>query len=180
MKPVLKILFSIPILASVFSCNSPGRYTKEISLVDSINIILSSADSLLRSVDTAGMEKISLTISAELKIINEKSSDTLSKDDAVLFDNYNGVEVVLEKSYSMIFVLLKNLKYSQLQVANLLGDLKKNIAEETKVKSIIEKERESAEKIHESSIVLSSAVKENGLLFDSLNARVKSYIQALK
>ena len=180
MRSVFDIFFSLLVLSIIFSCTSGNKYKKEIALLDAIHVILSRTDSLLNAADTTSAEKYSEEIVSDFSFINKNAGDTLSKEAALLLETYNGIEISFKKALRLIFVLKKNVVYSQNQANALMNDIKKNLADEQYLKSFAAKEMKSAEIIYKNAQIAVASMKTNISQCDSLNSEVKNFIDAIR
>ena len=143
----MKYLFRIILSALLSSCllsSCTHSEVKELSTLDTFNLFIKKADSIFATIDFQKLNETVISINSKLKLIDQTySGDTISKETAVIIENYKGIGNVLTQFNNQSNKLEEEIKESEKQIADLRHDIEKHIVKEEKIEEYIEREKEA-------------------------------------
>ena len=81
-------------------------------------------------------------------MIDQKyNGDTISKETALIIENYKGIGNVLTQFYNQSKKLEEEIGESEKQIADLRHDIEKNIVKEEKMEEYVEREKEALQEV---------------------------------
>lgn len=180
----MKNLCLLPIACCLFavlpSCKQKTDYSKEISQLDSAEIVLTKAEKNLLSVDTNTLRSSYNFAKEKLQLISEIiSKDTIKKKTAIfLSDIYvhsgNILNLLDNKKY-----LERAVKESQQRISDLKHDLTEGLIEKNKSAEYIVNEVNSLEKIYEAVNKAIEKAKSGATELDSLKTQIIALADSL-
>ncbi|MFH1004758.1 MAG: hypothetical protein V1781_04585 [Bacteroidota bacterium] len=175
------LLYVSTILIFLFSsCNEKPDCSKEISHLDSAEIVLDNAKKNLLLVDTNYIRTFYNSTADNLHVIMKKiSGDTINKITIMfLSDAYQQSE--------NIFNLLNNIQYlvsaiseTKQRISNLKHDLNKNLIEKTKFSEYVVSEMNISKKIYDTVNNVVIKTKSSITKLDSLKAQITALADSL-
>lgn len=178
-KTSLLLMSFLFLTAILYSCKRT-KYAKEIASLDSLQTILSKADSTLNSIDTAKTNAYYLDAKNNLNYIQNNYKDTMERELAIFLSDYRSILESLESFNSERNQLLKELNYSQKQIENLIHDLKNNAVEKTKITEYYNTEIEAANELLPSVNAMVDMAKKQLTDYEQKNKRVLEIVNGLK
>ncbi|MGQ0828045.1 MAG: hypothetical protein ACT4ON_06595 [Bacteroidota bacterium] len=175
------IFFSIIIAILVFSaCNPSDKYKADIQQLDSLSHLLDSSQMKLLMIDTAKILTIETQLKANLDSVEQNSSDTISREQALLLSEYSSSQNVFEKIKQEYVKLSSEIKRSKTQILNLIHDLTKGNLEEEQAAKYVQEEKNIANDLIKSVDVLEGVTKETLEKFETNNPKVLEFIEVIK
>ena len=112
------------------------------------NLFIKKADSLYATIDYKKLNETVISINEKLKLIDQKyNGDTISKETALIIENYKGIGNVLTQFYNQSKKLEEEIEESEKQIADLRHDIEKNIVKEEKMEEYVEREKEALQEV---------------------------------
>ncbi len=147
----MKYLFGILLSAffgSFLLSSCTHKEDKELATLDTFNIFIKKADSLYATIDYKKLNETVISINEKLKLIDQKyNGDTISKETALIIENYKGIGNVLTQFYNQSKKLEEEIEESEKQIADLRHDIEKNIVKEEKMEEYVEREKEALQEV---------------------------------
>src|SRR6185312_8607713 len=101
------------------SCKMGNKYPKETAALDSLNIQVRKADSVITNIDTAKIKDCNAHITGSIELLKMAHKDTMSAGAAEIFRNYNSIRWNLETFMGKRAVMRSEMKKSMDQMTHL-------------------------------------------------------------
>ncbi len=137
------LFFSI----SLFSCGT--RNAQFVSQVEELEETIQKAQQSIVTIDTSKIGNALRISTGNLKFIQENFKDTMDKETAFLMSDYSASRKSLKRLLENYSDVIRELSYSQSQLANLKLDVENNVMEEQKFNDYYSSESKSVEKLDE-------------------------------
>lgn len=176
-----KILLSLIIISSIFtSCNS-NKHQKEISALDSLQILLNEAEKQLTSTDTAKVRTIKAEMQKNIDFITLNYKDTFSMSLATMLSEYAFPKKKVYRNFIGNYTkLMKDIEFTRTQLNNLKQDLENNKVPNDKVQQYFITEQNAVLTISQTIDQNVNTIEAYFLKFDTLQPKVLHIVDSLK
>ncbi len=176
----IHILFSTILLFVATSCSNEKKYEKQITVLDSLNSEIEKKLAIFLQIDTIKLDSILTEQQNNLDNVSSLVRDTLQKNEMEILLTYNENMKALQFIKKNSGALIRDAQLNQLQLKNLVNDLKKDVFVEASAFEYYSQEKSEAQKFL-------TALTENATLYQtekdrfiSLSEKVKSFIESQK
>jgi hypothetical protein len=173
-------ILNVLIILLFSACNHSDKYTKEIKQLDSLSMMLDSAEMKIIKIDTLKINKYTIEIKTNLRDFEVNNKDSISNGNTILLSDYGRCYnplIELNKAYSE---QKHEIEESKEQIENLIHDLKINKVDEKKVTDYFMDERLAANKSIQMVIAMENVYQLYVKKYDEYNPKILDYIKKIK
>lgn len=177
-----RLLFIGVIAVLLVNCRGED-YTQELGIIDSLENVLVSTDSMIVSLNRADIAKRGNDIDANSKFIQfnvNKSGDTLDYSTALLLTQYKKAGEAYHDMDKQLGKLNNTIDSARLSLENLKHDLANNSLEEgLDARSSVLNETTQVNEIHSYAIDLKKSLEDTRRSYDTLLPKVNAFVQRI-
>jgi hypothetical protein len=162
------------------SCVNGNKYAKEEQSLDSLQILVIKADSVVKSLDSVKISDCTAQINKDLQLISMWHIDSMSGGAASIFKDFSGVRWSLLTDIGKKRPLLMELEKSQNQLDHLSHDLRHNLVRADSVKIYIAFETQKAVELVQASYMSVGDVNRQLPLYTAIAPKADSLMTLLK
>ena len=181
MKNLKSFLFIGIVLVSLFSaCSHSDKYAAEIKQLDSLSLLLDSAELKFRDIDTLKIYNYVKEIETNLDFIEKNNTDTIGRDFAFAISEYSLLTAPLKKINKEYAKMGEEMEESKEHISDLIHDLKINKLEEDKAALYFQDERIAANRVIRDVEIIEKITKLNLEKFEEHNPKVLKFMEEIK
>ncbi len=168
-----KAFFSILLIGLLFSaCMNTDKYNEKVKQLDSLSLLIDSAEIKFSSIDTSKIKNYSIEISQNLRLFEKSNTNTITNETTILLAEYGRCLKCFEEINSEYSKLKNELTESKEQLENLIHDLKMDKVEETKAAGFIQEELIASSNSYQLIMAVENFYKVNLTKFEALNPKI--------
>ena len=182
MKASNYIISSLVALCFLITSCSSNKFSKQITQIDSLNVVLDSSFSKLNSLDTSVVQSYYLKYSDNIKLIRNNFKEKEKEDEEIwsIITRYGMIKKPLRDFKKNFVKYSKEISISHKQLNDLKSDIKNNILTKDQIIQYIKEESEFVKYIN---VSVSGLMENTKIYFNQyleLNPKVEKYFQNAK
>lgn len=181
MLKISRILFPalalVLVMVLVSSCSGTDKYRVETSQIDSLLIQLDSAEKVFLMLDSASCTEKLKNVNTLLGEATNVIRDTLLKEEARLLSDFRSIKKPLKEFLTRRSSVIKEILVTRKQLKDLSHDLDEGLMSEVDVQKHFQQECDLAGMLIMSLKITSSAVESQCNLYDSLNLKLRDFVE---
>ncbi|MES2593622.1 MAG: hypothetical protein V4608_17185 [Bacteroidota bacterium] len=162
------------------ACGHSDKYKVEIKQLDSIKVMVDSAQLKFAAIDTSKIHKYISEINNNLDFINDTNKDTLKTEQAFLLSEYRSSRKPFRVVIAKYATVIDELPKSKKQIENLIHDLKTDKVDEAKVAAYVQDEMIVAGSVVHAIDIMENLDKLYSEKYEANTPKVLELIESLK
>ncbi len=174
----MKNLFYLTIIL-LFACK-PSMSDKQKEELNNIEVLIDSSEYYLSSIDSIFAIEATNNFNSNVNYIKNDMVDTLDNDIMLFIDKYYGLRKGFRKLGEKYLGTMAEFKISNEQIENLKHDINNGLVEPNQLDQYLELEKKNIELVFESSKTIAKVNKNLVPLYEKMNPKIDSLIEASK
>jgi len=170
----------IVISAVIFGACNQGVKKERLKQLDSLGTHLNHVREIVESVDSQQVANRLTEIDKNSMWVFDNINDTLSRKPGMAFGDYLRTKKFFGKALDRYHLVNKELRFSEMQLANLRADVQNNLYTDEEFENYLESESESIERLSEASEELEASYGSVNAQYERVKPQVTTLLDSIK